>query len=89
MERLNKIRVVKKLRELKTLIFFCKATLYASFDFETTGLKYYENYEKLTLLAVSYQPGSAWIIPLDHFESKFSKKTLVRFDSQCISKSKT
>lgn len=75
MEGLNKIKVVKKLKELKRLIEYCKLTKYAAFDFETTGLKYYEKYEKLTVLSISYQPGSAWVIPLDHFESKFSKKT--------------
>lgn len=59
--------------EVKELIKHCKKTKYCSCDFETSGLKYYESFEKPLCLAVSFQSGSSWLMPLAHKESCFRK----------------
>ena len=66
-------KIVKTVEEVKELIKHCKKTGYASIDFETSGKMYYENGYP-TILGVSFQTGSAWIIPLGHFDSIFKKK---------------
>ena len=72
---MSKLKVVTKLSQIRTLIGYIKETRYCSFDFETSGLKYYHEDEFLTCMAISFQPGSAWAIPLDHKDSKFKGKT--------------
>lgn len=67
------IHRITKMSEVKELINHCKKTRYASIDFETSGLKYYESFEKPLCLAVSFQSGSSWLIPLAHKESCFRK----------------
>lgn len=71
----SKLKIVKKWKDIKRLVEYCQQTGYCSFDFETTGLQYYKETEKLTVLGVSFQPGSAWVIPLDHFDSPFKGRT--------------
>lgn len=63
-------KIVKSVEEVKQLIKHCKKTGYASIDFETSGQMYYEGGYP-TILGVSFQTGSAWIIPLGHFDSIF------------------
>lgn len=70
---MSKFKIVKTIKEVKELIQYCKQTGYASVDFETTSLEYYEPDQYPTILGVSFQPGSAWIIPLGHFDSPFKK----------------
>lgn len=69
----HKYRMVKSEKDLDLLINYCKETGYCCFDFETTGLKYFSDHEYPLILGVSFQPGSAWIIPLGHNESPFKK----------------
>lgn len=64
-------RIIKKKYEVRKLIKYCKQTGYCSFDFETSGHEYYNPLGYPTILGVSFQPGSAWIIPLGHFDSPF------------------
>lgn len=66
-------KIIKNEDELWELIGYCKKTGYASVDFETTGLKFWSDSEYPTILGVSFQPGSSWIIPLGHKDSKFRK----------------
>ena len=66
-------KIIKKKYQLKQLIRYCKATGYASIDFETSGHPYYNPMGYPTILGVSFQPGSAWILPLGHFDSPFFK----------------
>ena len=55
---------------LDRLILACKKTGYASVDFETNAEPIYNHTFKPTLLSVSFQPGFAAAIPLDHHEAK-------------------
>lgn len=67
------LRVASTIEDVKELIAHCKKTGYASFDFETTGLEYYEKHNKPLCLGVSFQPGSSWVIPLAHKDSPMLK----------------
>jgi len=64
-------KIIDSLDELEQLISFCKQTGYASVDFETTSLAFHNEAEYPTILGVSFQPGSAWIIPLGNYDSPF------------------
>lgn len=57
------------MQDVKRLIKHCIATGMCSHDFETTSLKYYSPSEVPLCLGVSFQPGSAWVIPLGHKDS--------------------
>jgi DNA polymerase I-like protein with 3'-5' exonuclease and polymerase domains len=63
--------IVQDIGELHQLIRYCKQTGYCSSDFESTGTSAMYPGSKPTILGVSFQPGSAWIIPLAHKESIF------------------
>lgn len=71
---LSKLRIVKSSRDIDKLIEYVKQTKYCSLDFETTGTEFYEEQVVPTILGISFQPGSAYIIPLAHKESKFRHK---------------
>lgn len=62
--------IIKNKRELKKLIDCCKATGYASVDYETDGSPIYNKSFKPTILSVSWMPGFGASIPLDHFQTK-------------------
>lgn len=62
--------IIRNKRELKKLIACCKATGYASVDYETNGSPIYNRGFKPTILSVSWMPGFGASIPLDHFETK-------------------
>lgn len=64
-------KLVSTIDEVKQLIQHCKKTKYCCLDFETTSLKFYEEEEYPTILGVSFQIGSAWVIPLGHYDSPF------------------
>lgn len=64
-------KIIKTEKELDKLIKNCKKTKYASIDFETSGHEFHSPLGYPTILGVSFQPGSAWIIPLGHFDSPF------------------
>jgi DNA polymerase-1 len=64
-------KICKNLAQVKKLIACCKETGYACLDFETTSGKFYEITEHPTVLGISYQPGSAVVVPLYHDESPF------------------
>ena len=72
METPNNIhRIVTTWKEVHELVKYCKQTGYCSSDFETTGTNAMYPQSKPTVLGVSFQPGSSWIIPLAHKESPF------------------
>lgn len=60
-------------KTLDRLIQYCKITKYASIDFETNARPFYHPLFLPTILGVSFQPGSAYILPLAHFDSPFLK----------------
>ena len=64
-------KIIKTEKELDKLIEYCKKTGYASVDFEDSGHGQFSPLCYPTILGVSFQPGSAWIIPLGHFDSPF------------------
>ncbi len=64
-------KIITKEKQIDKLIDYCKKTGYASIDFETSGKPFQSPVAYPTILGVSFQPGSAWIIPLGHFDSPF------------------
>lgn len=66
----TRYHIIKNKKELKKLIACCKATGYASVDYETDGSPIYNRGFKPTILSVSWMPGFGASIPLDHFETK-------------------
>lgn len=66
----TRYHIIRNQRELKKLIACCKATGYASVDYETNGSPIYNKSFKPTILSVSWMPGFGASIPLDHFETK-------------------
>jgi DNA polymerase-1 len=66
----TRYHIIRNKRELKKLIACCKATGYASVDYETNGSPIYNGGFKPTILSVSWMPGFGASIPLDHFETK-------------------
>ena len=72
--KLSRIVMADTVPKIKQLVEYVKQTGECSFDFETTGLDTYEHDFEATLLSISFQPGSSYTIPLDHFESPFTKK---------------
>lgn len=81
--------VIKTFEEVKKVVEYCKVTNYCSYDFETkakgphgatndeegkvpTGPQYIE--DEPTMVSISFQPHSSYVIPLFHFESPFQRK---------------
>lgn len=64
-------KIITSWKGIKRVVEYCKQTKYCSFDFETTGFEYYEEYKHPTIIGISFQPGSAYVIPLAHFDSPF------------------
>ena len=63
--------VIKDEKDLPQLIDFAKQTGIFAFDFETTSLDYFNPDEHTTVLSLSFQPGHAFLIPMEHDESPF------------------
>lgn len=75
-------KIIKTEEQVDQLIRYILETRYCSFDFETSSLKYYEESEYPTILGISFQVGSAWIVPLGHYDSPFRdfyKRVLLKF----------
>jgi DNA polymerase I-like protein with 3'-5' exonuclease and polymerase domains len=62
--------------EVKTLVRYCKQTGYCCNDFETNAEHYTEPTAYPTILSISFQPGSAWVVPLGHADSPFKHNWL-------------
>ena len=82
-------KIIRKEKEVDQLIKYCKQTGYASIDFETSGDPVNSFFSYPTILGVSFQPGSSWIIPLAHFDSPFKPgdrwiKILVHFGKEVM-----
>lgn len=76
---MTKLKIIRTDKELKTLIRYCRQTRYAAVDFEAP-LKYYRNEKEIVqganvnepwLMGCSFQPGSAWVLPMEHPESSW------------------
>jgi DNA polymerase I-like protein with 3'-5' exonuclease and polymerase domains len=86
--------------DLNKLVLYCKSTGYASFDFEThavgpegyagkndkkpTGFQWEE--DSPSIIGFSFQVGSSYVVPLNHFESPFKHewKKVLKFLSRHI-----
>lgn len=72
-------RLIKTKKQMLQVCKWCKQTGYASIDFETkapnkerNGFQY--DYDEPTILGISFQAGSAYILPLFHKESPISSE---------------
>lgn len=81
---MSRLIIINKESQLDDLIRYCETTKVVSFDFETkapgakkkgpenrAGFQYKE--DEPTILGISFQRGSSYILPLAHFESPFLK----------------
>ena len=67
----NNYKIVKTWKQIKQLVNWIKTTKVCSFDFETTSNEFQQDKEVPTIIGISFQPGSSYIIPLAHFDSPF------------------
>lgn len=67
---------VRKRSQVLKLIKYCKQTGYASIDYETNGRHFRHPLFEPTTIAISFQPGISYVIPLAHKESPFLRKSL-------------
>lgn len=68
----SRVYLMQRPEEVETLIAYIRATGICSFDFETNGKPPYGPEFAPTLLSVSFQQGSAWVITLEHTETVFT-----------------
>lgn len=83
----TKFKILENREQLDKLIEACHKTGYASYDFEATGNRIYNNNFYPTILGVSFEPGRAGVIPLGHFDSPWKKdykKQLQYFGKEVI-----
>lgn len=64
--------------QVELLVEYIKDTQVCAFDFEATGLNQFSEDFAATLISFSFQHGSSYTIPLDHFESPISDKDILR-----------
>lgn len=70
---MSKLVIIDKPSMVEELIHHCQTTKYGSIDYETSDLKYHDPRQFPLILGVSFQPGSSWILPLEHKDSPFRK----------------
>lgn len=63
--------ICKTITDIELVCDYVEQTGYASFDIETTGLIFWS--DKLLTLSITFQAGSAYVIPFEHAESTFTK----------------
>lgn len=75
MRRLDDTILVETRKDVKELFNYVYKTKYCSYDFETTTAEDVGSFADsggfITILGISFQPGSRYVIPLGHFESPF------------------
>lgn len=69
----DNFKIITAEKELDKVIKYCKQTGYCSFDFEDSGHGIHSSLVYPTILGISFQPGSAYILPMGHFDSPFRK----------------
>lgn len=71
----TQVKIIKTFSEVKQLAQYCIDTGYCCLDFETTTEEdagaFHNPNGYPTVLGVSFQPFSGWVIPLGHFASPF------------------
>lgn len=64
----TRYHIIQNKKELKQLVKACLKTKYCCFDYETNAEPIYSNKFRVTILSITFQPGSGVSIPLQHFE---------------------
>lgn len=67
----TKTKIITNKNEIYSLIDACLKTGYACIDYETNAQPIYNKSFKPTILSVTFQPGFACSIPIDHFQTPF------------------
>ena len=90
---MTQYKIAKNFKDIQWIARYCQQTKWCSFDFETRALGpdgpsmtpkdkkpvgFQFPQDEPTIVAISFQPGSAWVIPLYHDESPFNKPQLKR-----------
>ncbi len=65
----NIYKRIKTKTEIDTLVEHCKKSGWASLDYESTGSFISRPWWLLTEVAISFQPGSSWVLELGHPEN--------------------
>lgn len=76
-KELTKTKIITTVEEIKQVVQYIKQTGECCFDFETTELTDMGTFDpdfRATVLSLSFQHGSAYVIPLFHDESPFTEK---------------
>lgn len=84
-------RIAKTQADIDYIIEACKKTGYCSFDFETSSEKYYDPFAYPLCISIAYNPICAWVIPLEHKDSKFkseAKAILLRLGRELLENKK-
>lgn len=72
----SEYKIIKKKKDVDKLIAYVKKTKYCSLDFETNARPFHDPLFIPTILGISFQPGSGYVIPLAHKESPFKRKSI-------------
>jgi DNA polymerase I-like protein with 3'-5' exonuclease and polymerase domains len=70
----SEYKLITKKKHVDKLITYVKQTGYCSFDFETNARPFHDPLFLPTIIGISFQPGSGYIIPLAHKDSPFKRK---------------
>lgn len=76
-------KIIHKRSDVEKLVEYCKKTGYASVDFETNAKPINSELFEPTIMGVSFQPGSAYIMVLGHFDSPIKDEWLSIFKYFC------
>lgn len=78
----TKITICDTTDKINTLLDFVDSVGRASFDYETTGLDYWNSPEGFyaTCLSITFQQGSSYIIPIRHKEPIFEGKKVIGYE---------
>lgn len=67
----TKFEIVKNIDKFYDVIDYCKEAKTFCFDFETTGVEWYNKDQVATILSISFNHGFSYILPLYHREPIF------------------
>lgn len=74
----NRYKIINHIDQVYELIEYIETTKICSLDFETSSLNMFDDDEYITVMGISFQIGSSYIIPLWHFESPFSSEEALK-----------
>lgn len=80
-KELTKTTIITTIDEIKEVVGYIKQTKECCFDFETTELTDLGTFDpdfRATILSLSFQHGSSYVIPLLHDESPFTESQVIK-----------